>query len=68
MNRTDPDPEVQRARRLVNEHQSWAADFILGEKSLIERIEADALLEDGVATSAEIYEGLGLERLEAGGV
>jgi hypothetical protein len=60
MNRTDPDPEVQRARRLVNEHQAWAADFVLEEKSLVERVEQDLLPENGVATSAEIREALDL--------
>jgi hypothetical protein len=60
MNRTEVVAEVQRARRLVKEHQAWAADLILEEMSLVERIEANAPVEDGVATSAEIYEGLEL--------
>jgi hypothetical protein len=60
MKQTTYDPEVQRGRRLLHEHEAWAADLILEEKSLVERIEQDALPEDGIATSMEIYEGLGL--------
>jgi len=58
MNKTDPD--LQRGRRVVKNAQAYLADVLLEEMSLVERIEADALLEDGVATSREIYEGLGL--------
>lgn len=55
------DPEVQRARRLIRYAEAFIDDIRIEEMSLCERIEADALLEDGIATSAEIREGLGLD-------
>jgi hypothetical protein len=58
MNETDL--ELQRGKRAVKAALAFLADLLLEEMSLVERIEADALPEDGVRTSREIYEGLGL--------
>ena len=58
MNQADPD--VQRGRRIVKNAEAYLDDLRIEEMSLCERIEADALPEQGVATSDEIREGLGL--------
>jgi hypothetical protein len=58
MNATDP--EIQRGKRALKAAEAHLADLLLEEMSLVERIETDALLEQGVASSREIYEGFGL--------
>ena len=58
MNGTDP--ERQRGNRAVKAAKAYLADLHLEEMSLVERIEADALPEQGVASTREIYEELGL--------
>lgn len=58
------DREVQKNRRVVKTHLAFLDDLMLEKCSLIERIENDALPEDGVATTREIYEGLGLDEGE----
>ena len=58
MNGTDP--VIQRGKRSLLEAKAHLADLRLEQMTLIERIEADALPEQGVATTGEIYEGLAL--------
>jgi hypothetical protein len=58
MNKTDP--ALQRGKRALKAAEAHLADLLLEEMSLVKRIETDALPEDGVASTREIYEGLGL--------
>jgi hypothetical protein len=51
---------LQAGERVLKAAEAYQADMLLAEMSLVERIEAYALPEDGVATSAEIYGGLEL--------
>jgi hypothetical protein len=60
MNRAEVVAEVQRGKRVLVECEATLADLLLEDMSTCDRIEQDALPEDGVATSAEIYDGLRL--------
>lgn len=50
----------RRQKRDLKVMEAQIADLILENMSLPERVEADALVDDGVATTDEIYEGLAL--------
>jgi hypothetical protein len=52
--------ETLRGKRILKASEAMLADLLLEEMGLVERIEQDLLPEQGIATSAEIYEGLGL--------
>ena len=60
MNGTDP--ALQRGKRALKAGQAYLADLLLEEMSFVERIGADALPEDGVASTGEIYEERGLDK------
>jgi hypothetical protein len=61
VNKTDPEHlKFLRGKRTVAAAEARVSDLLLEQTGLVERIEKDLLPEDGIVTSGEIYEGLGL--------